>query len=226
MITGKEGFIGSHVEDIDGVIVHLDAITGISTALNSPVEAFLRNTSSTVIHLEAARQQNIKMVFASSAAAADPTNPYAASKAASEAWCEAYRHSYGVHVSILRFGNVYGPGSWHKSSCIAQMCKDAIEKGVITVKGGNQTRDFVYVEDVVKAIYQHPDGLHGVRTGQQYAIKSVAEKIAALSGAEILYQDGLDGASMDATPALELDYKPLDEGLAETWAWFTRHRSP
>jgi hypothetical protein len=120
-VTGHEGFIGSQLKPGEGkVIVHLDAITGIGEAAGQPHNTFQRNVGITADWLEEARTEGYKMVFASSAAAATPTNPYAASKAMSEMWCEVYRKTYGVHVSILRFANVYGPGSQYKTSCIAQ----------------------------------------------------------------------------------------------------------
>lgn len=229
MITGREGFIGSRlIDEVDDAIIHLDAVTGINQAKEIPAETFQRNVANTAYYLEMARQQGLKFVLASSAAAANPTNPYAASKAAAEAWCQAYRHTYETHVSILRFGNVYGPGSWYKTSCVARFCRDALEKGEIHVHGdGKQTRDLVYVDDVVKGILMHPDGLWGVRTGRQHSIIEVAEIIASLSGAKIQLSTDSFGAesSVDDSERLELNYMPLFEGLKRTWEWFKARSS-
>ncbi len=166
-VSGHEGFIGSQFlkatpEAIASVwedpplaegdtLIHLGALAGIGECLEDPQRTFVLNTADTANLLQTMRENGARMVFASSSAAANPMNPYAASKASAEAWCRAYRESYGVPVSILRFANVYGPGSMHKTSCVAQMCKDALEKRVITASGGGyQERDFVFVGDVDK----------------------------------------------------------------------------
>jgi len=234
-ITGREGFIGSHLierteTESGGVFCHLDALTGIQESLEKPSDTFSRNVANTIKWLESARYCDRPFVFASSAAAANPTNPYAASKASCEAWCQAYRHSYGLHVSILRFANVYGPGSSHKTSCVAQMCKDALEHGKIYVHGGEQCRDFVYVDDVVQAIIQHPDGLHGVRTGTTTELSQVAQALSELSGAKVVKRGEPLGADapIDDSPVVGLDYLPLGTGLKRTYTWFyeqhkTRH---
>ena len=221
MITGN-GFIAGHVQDQKDTIIHLDAITGINDCKNKPLATFMRNVSQTVTLLDQAKQEGKRFVFASSAAAADPTNPYAASKAASEAFCQAYREM-GCHVSILRFGNVYGPGSLHKTSCVAMMCREAIKNKVIYVDGdGKQTRDLVYVRDVAEAIRLAPDGTWSVRTGEQVEIWKVAEIIAELSGAMVYYSGEPGGASssVDNAPRVDIGYLDLRKGLELTYTWF------
>lgn len=249
LVTGQEGFIGGRLysrliqnrhevtspgyerriprANQPDVIAHVGAIAGIQQSLSDPKVVFEMNTRDTQRYLSIARAQQCPMVFASSAAAANPTNPYAASKAAAEAWCQAYRHSYGLTVSILRFGNVYGPGSAHKSSVVAKMCTDAIRKGEITIHGdGSQLRDFVYVEDVVDAILRYRDGLWSVRTGDLNTVARVAEIIAALSGAKIVHGDrsplDSDRPTDDAPPALiDHHYTALEDGIRDTWKWFS-----
>lgn len=223
MIVGKEGFIGSHVTDKDDTIIYLDAIPGIEDCKMRPVEAFNRNTATMANMLETARLTGKKFVYASSAAAANPNNPYAASKAAGEAWCQAYRATYSAHISVLRFANVYGPNSLHKTSCVARMCRGALKNGIIEVYGdGMQKRDFVYVKDVAKAISLAPDGLFSVRTGKQHTLKEIAELIAGLSGASIVYKDGPVGnkESTDASLRPMIDYRDVYSGIEETFEWF------
>ena len=240
LVTGSEGFIGSQFMKAEpnaivtpspiqseDILVHLGALAGVGECLSRPRTAFLLNTNTTVKLLEDVRESGAKMVFASSSAAANPTTPYAASKAASEAWCKAYRESYNVPVSILRFANVYGEGSMHKTSCVAQMCKDAL-KGKITVHGGGyQERDFVYVGDVVKALQDAPfGGEFSVRTGAYHMVYYVAKKIAELSGAEIVEGPRPPGDAdkpWDAWSQFPMKYTPLDEGLEKTWNWFKSH---
>lgn len=246
LVTGGEGFIGSRLlEQVDGdswephnngrpslhgygMVAHLGAMAGIGACLENPCGAFLMNCTDTLRLLQEAREDGwvraAGIVFASSAAAANPTNPYAASKAAMESWCQAYRHSYGVQISILRFGNVYGPGSWRKTSCVAQMCRDALDTGVITVHGkGHQTRDFVHVDDVIAGIQKAPDGLHSLRTGRPVSVRMMAETLSGICGARVVHADHIQGgseASHDDAPWLELDYTPLESGLRSTWEWF------
>ena len=76
-----------------------------------------------------------------------PVSPYGASKLAGEAYCLAYHGSWGLGTVALRFGNVYGPFSAHKTSVIAKFLDDIETSGSIVIDGdGLQTRDFIYVE--------------------------------------------------------------------------------
>lgn len=243
-VTGHEGFIGSQFlkatpEAIASVwedpplaegdtLIHLGALAGIGECLENPQRAFVLNTADTINLLETVRVNRARMVFASSSAAANPMNPYAASKASGEAWARAYRESYNVPVSILRFANVYGPGSMHKTSCVAQMCRDALQ-GAITVHGGGyQERDFVYVGDVVQALQDAPfGGEFSVRTGAYHKVFHVAKKLAEWSGAEIVSGERPPGdvdKPQDAWSQFPMEYTPLDEGLRKTWEWFSERR--
>jgi UDP-glucose 4-epimerase len=117
--------------------------------------------------LEAARHNGVKrFVFASSGAplgeceppiheemAPHPVSPYGASKLAGEGYCSAYYRTFGLKTVVLRFGNVYGPGSKNKNSVIAKFIKQAIQRQPLEIYGdGNQTRDFIYIDDIVQAI--------------------------------------------------------------------------
>ena len=72
---------------------------------------------------------------------------------AGEGYCSAYCKTFGVETVVLRFGNVYGPGSAHKNSVIAKFIKQAQNNEVLEIFGdGNQTRDFIYVKDLIDAV--------------------------------------------------------------------------
>jgi nucleoside-diphosphate-sugar epimerase len=118
--------------------------------------------------LEACRKNSVdKFVFASSGAPLGeveppiheekvprPVSPYGASKLAGEAYCNAYYKTFGIKTVVLRFGNVYGPRSSHKTSVVAKFFKRALEGLPLEIYGdGTQTRDFIYVEDLCNAIY-------------------------------------------------------------------------
>lgn len=246
LVTGSEGFIGARLmaavqgqgcdlkSDCDAGLIskgrdfthiaHMAANAGIEWCIQHPRMGFQNNVEATQHVLDIARRNEAYLAFASSSAAAHPINPYAAHKAASEALCTAYWVSYGLRVGVLRFGNVYGPGSLHKSSAIAAWCKQAYEDGEVVVHGdGHQKRDFVYVDDVVAAVLAEPEGRWGVRTGVLTSVMQAACLVAEISGAGVRYADPRPYDVMtprDDTPIYDLDYKKLSEGIEETWKWF------
>jgi UDP-glucose 4-epimerase len=156
----------SACEGIDAV-VHLAANTGVPQSILDPLEDCTANIVGTVNYLEGARAAGIRrFVLASSAAAAGdcappvhedvvphPISPYGASKLAGEAYCSAYAASYGMSAVALRFGNVYGPGSDRKQSVVAKFIREVLAGEAIVVHGdGTQARDFIYIDDLVRAI--------------------------------------------------------------------------
>lgn len=149
------------------VIVHLAANTGVPISVEKPRLDMECNVIGTFNMLEAARVHNVKrFVFASSGAPAGeveppiheelpshPVSPYGASKLAGEGYCSAYYKSFGVDTVALRFSNVYGPGSTHKSSVIAKFIKQALTGEPLVIYGdGTQSRDFIYIDDLIKAV--------------------------------------------------------------------------
>jgi UDP-glucose 4-epimerase len=148
-------------------VVHLAANTGVAPSVLEPRMDCITNVIGTFNYLEGARKAGVRrFVFASSGATigeatppiherlpAQPVSPYGASKLAGEAYCSAYARTFGVATVALRFGNVYGPGSAHKESVVAKFIRHAFAGEALPVYGdGNQTRDFVFVEDLVRAI--------------------------------------------------------------------------
>jgi len=149
------------------VILHLAANTGVEPSVRDPRRDCMINVVGTLNYLEAARFDGVKrFVFASSGASLGvseppyheelvtrPASPYGASKLSGEGYCSAYFHTFGVETVALRFGNVYGPGSGHKNSAVARFIKRAMNGEELEIYGdGTQTRDYVYVEDLMRAI--------------------------------------------------------------------------
>lgn len=148
-------------------IVHLAANTGVAISIEDPREDCLTNVVGTLNVLEAARSAGVlRVIFASSGAPAGevtppiheeivprPISPYGASKLAGEAYCNAYWRSFGVEATALRFGNVYGPGSSRKTSVVATFSR-CVQRGepLVLHGDGSQTRDFIYIGDLVEAI--------------------------------------------------------------------------
>ncbi|MCS3830954.1 nucleoside-diphosphate-sugar epimerase [Salinibacter ruber] len=149
------------------VIVHLAANTGVAPSVEDPRHDCETNVIGTLNMLEAARHQDVsRFVLASSGApigecdppiheemAPDPKSPYGASKLAGEGYCSAYYGSFNVETVALRFGNVYGPLSSHKSSVVAKFIRWARDGKVSEIYGdGHQTCDYIFTEDLVRAI--------------------------------------------------------------------------
>ncbi len=149
------------------VIVHLAANTGVGPSVENPRADMASNVVGTFNLLESARSNQVtRFIFASSGApvgeceppiheeiAPHPVSPYGASKLAGEGYCSAYYKTFGVVTVGLRFGNVYGPGSTRKNSIVAKFIKKSLRKETVEIYGdGFQTRDFIYIDDLVDAI--------------------------------------------------------------------------
>jgi UDP-glucose 4-epimerase len=189
------------------VIVHLAANTGVAPSVADPRSDCTANVIGTFNYLEAARAAGVgRFVFASSGATigeceppvhellpARPVSPYGASKLAGEAYCSAYARAFGIATVALRFGNVYGPGSEHKESVVAKFIRRALAGQPLQIYGdGAQTRDFIYLDDLIRAIERAcaVDGIGGevfqIATARE---TTVGELVAALSAA--LVAEGL-----------------------------------
>lgn len=149
------------------IIVHLAANTGVGPSVEDPRSDCMTNVIGTFNYLESARHHQIKrFIFASSGAPAGeveppiheelpphPVSPYGASKLAGEGYCSAYNRTFNIDTVALRFGNVYGPGSLHKSSVVAKFIRRALEGETLEIYGdGTQTRDFIFIDDLTDAI--------------------------------------------------------------------------
>ena len=149
------------------IIVHLAANTGVAPSIKYPRIDMSVNIIGTFNYLEASRINKVsKFIFASSGATigevdppiheelpAHPVSPYGASKLACEGYCSAYKQTFGIETIILRFGNVYGPGSDYKSSVVSKFIRRAINGEILEIYGdGKQTRDFVFIDDLIDAV--------------------------------------------------------------------------
>lgn len=180
------------------IIVHLAANTGVPKSVADPALDFQCNALGTFQMLEGARREGARrFIFASSGAPAGnatppvtettvprPISPYGASKLAGEGYCSAYAHCFGVDAVALRFSNVYGPWSSHKTSVVAKLIRAALRGQEWEIYGdGSQTRDFLYVEDLVSAILAaaETDGVGGeafqISTGREHTLLELAASL-------------------------------------------------
>ena len=251
----------ARVTDGADVIVHLAANTGVGPSVENPRRDCEMNVGGTLNMLEGARAAGVRrFVFASSGAPAGlceppitetvaprPVSPYGASKLAGEAYCSAYAVAFGVPTVALRFSNIYGPRSWRKGSVVATFIRQAMRSQPITINGdGSQTRDFIHVDDLTRAIRlaATTEGLSGelyqIATGRETSVNTLLdllrEKFRAAGLPEIELRRGERAAAdvlrnfADASKAdRELGWRPvrdLSEGLDETLDWFLRYRRP
>jgi UDP-glucose 4-epimerase len=206
--------IPNEVFDKVDSIIHLAALIDVSASVVDPVQNHEVNVNGTFNMLQAAVKHKVKkFVFASSTAvygdaeklpikesiAAHPVSPYAASKVAGEAYCSAFAHCFGLETAALRFFNIYGSGIENSpySGVITTFFKKIIRGEVLTIDGdGEQTRDFVHVNDVVKAVTLalEQDGLKGevfnVCTGVPTSINQLAATLKAITGKNIKVKHG------------------------------------
>ncbi len=172
------------------VIVHLAASTGVPQSVEDPMHDCTSNVIGVLNTLEAARQESVKrFIFASSGAPAGeveppiheevvpkPVSPYGASKLAGEAYCSAYSRTFGVECVALRFGNVYGPRSGHKTSVVAKWIGLVREGVPLEIYGdGTATRDFIFVGDLIDAVVKAGEAVSENVAGEVFQIATSRE---------------------------------------------------
>jgi UDP-glucose 4-epimerase len=244
------------------VIVHLAANTGVMPSIEDPRADCMSNVVGTLNYLEAARQAGVKrFVFASSGGTTigeaeppiheemvpHPVSPYGASKLSGEGYCSAYFRTFGVETVALRFGNVYGPLSGHKNSVVARFIKRATSGETLEIYGdGTQTRDFIYVGDLINAVRLSAtvEGVGGeifqIATSAETTVQELTEKLlpalasAGVKDVEVRYTEARRGEVRrnyaDTTKAeRRLGWRAevgLDEGLHRTVEWFMESPGP
>jgi len=151
-------------------IFHLAALVSVTKSMAEPTEAELINAVGTLNVLNAAKAADVQRLVLSSTCAVygdDPTlpktetmgpqpkSPYAISKLAAEYYCQIFNESFGLETVILRYFNIFGPRQDPSSaySGVISIFVDKLSQGLApTIFGnGQQTRDFVFVDDVVRA---------------------------------------------------------------------------
>lgn len=163
-----------------------------------------------------------------------PLSPYGVAKLAAEEYLAAWNRLHGTRHGTLRFANVYGPRQeTGLEGGVVAIFLDAMAAGAeTTIFGdGSQTRDFVHVDDVVRALLLAPGrgGVANVGSGVETTVARLHELCRGVTGAdrpprEAPAREGDVGRSvLDVSlAARELDWRPeveLDEGLRRTWDW-------
>ncbi|MFQ5607759.1 MAG: SDR family oxidoreductase [Candidatus Zixiibacteriota bacterium] len=236
-------------------VYHLAAISSVLLSVDEPANTWETNVSGTWNVLEAARRNGAKrMVFASSASVygdcsvvpfreslpLSGSSPYATSKLIGEQLCELYYRLYGLETVCLRFFSVYGPRqnpNSQYSAVIPNFATRLLKGETPTIYGdGEQTRDFIFVDDVVRAVSLAGNGTNAVGevvnigTGKQL---SVNDLLKAVQGALKTYiepefaplKPGDDPRTCADTSKAQsmLAFSPrmsVETGLARTVKWF------
>ena len=227
------------------VVFHQAGLVDVTESVVDPKASHSINATGTLNVLEAARKHDVRVVIASSAAVYgdpdtrpivesatfEPTSPYGLDKLAADQYARLYHDLYGLETVSHRYFNVYGPGQdgGDYAGVIETFLEQASNDEPITVHGdGEQTRDFVHVEDVVEAnrLAAETDAVgnaYNIGTGESVRIHRLAERIRSLtdSSSEIVHTEPREGeirhSCADVTRAREgLGYEPeisIEEGL-------------
>jgi UDP-glucose 4-epimerase len=230
------------------VVFHLAARVSVSESILYPVEYNEVNVGGTVSLMTAARDAGVRRVVLASSgtvygeqeehpvkesAPVRPPNPYAVSKIASEYYVSALGALYEIEVVMLRIFNAYGPGQAVPPShppVIPHFIKQALSGSTPTIFGsGRQTRDFIYISDVVDALTTAGlvDDVNGliinVGTGEEVSINDLLKRVEKHLGRRVLslHNPGQSGGVSRLVADTELAQKTLgfrakvdiDEGL-------------
>lgn len=234
------------------VVFHCAASVGNKRSIDHPIEDSEINVLGTLRVLEAARYEGARKIVSASSAGIfgelktlpideshpiDPDTPYAASKLCSEKLCLAYSKLYDIEAVCLRYFNVYGLNQRFDAygNVIPIFAFKLFNGKPITIFGdGNQTRDFVSVNDVVQAniqaaMTQGVSGAFNIASGTSISINNLVELIAETSGItpKIVYSDKRPGDVLHSLAKIQFakesfGYAPktsLEEGLKEYLCW-------
>ena len=238
--------------DID-YIFHLAAMASVPLSVEKPEECNDVNVNATVRLLKSAADNDVKkVVFSSSSAVYGenrnmplketeplmPTSPYAASKASCEVYLKSFYESYGLNYTALRYFNVFGPKQDKNSqyaAVIPNFISALLEGQQAEIYGdGEQTRDFVYVKDIVRANIaagkSDYNGVVNIASGEKLTINRLYEivKDTLQSDLEPKYlperpgdiKHSLADTSNMEKINLKIDSSDFEKQLSETVNWF------
>ena len=254
LVTGSvtdASLVCSCAAGCDGIF-HQAAIASVPASVRDPVGTHEVNCTGTVQVLEAARKTGTKSVVMASSAAVygdapalpktesmvpEPKSPYAIHKCTGEYYGQVYASLYGLKTVSLRYFNVYGPRqnpSSPYSGVISRFASDALQGTPLTIFGdGTQTRDFVYVADVVnaniRAMESDAQGVFNIGTGLETDLLTLGEMIQSCTGNSpaVTFEPAREGdihrscadiAKAESAFGFVPEYS-LQKGLEETLMW-------
>ncbi|AAM01938.1 TPA: SDR family oxidoreductase [Methanopyrus kandleri] len=235
-------------------VIHLAAQVNVRYSMESPFVDARINALGTLNLVSLAAEHDVeRFVYASSGGAVygepeylpvdeeHPTRPisnYGVSKLAGEYYVRVYAERDGFEYVILRYANVYGPRQDPRGEAgvIPIFLLRAARGEPLTIFGdGEQTRDFVFVEDVARVTaeaVERGDGVYNIGTGRETSVNDIVNAVKAVTGVdvEVVYEDPRPGEVrriyLDPSRAREeLGFEPrvdLEEGIERTWEWIRR----
>jgi UDP-glucose 4-epimerase len=252
-ITNRDA-VRKAVKDVD-YIFHMAAMISVPESMEKPIECVEINTTGTLVVLEEAARAGVKkMCFSSSAAnygdnpvvpkietmLPEPKSPYAITKLDGEYYCDMFSREGRLATGVMRYFNVFGPrqdpGSAY-AAAVPIFIDKAAKNETITVFGdGEQTRDFIYVKDIVAAnvfLAMNPtdSGFFNVAYGGRLTINDLAQKIIELTGSssKLEYAPERSGDVKHSMASVEkitaAGFEPtsnFDEGLQATIDFFMK----
>jgi dTDP-glucose 4,6-dehydratase len=236
------------------VIYHLAAFTHAGKSWLRASECFRTNVEGTLLLIDSLNRSNLNchLVYGSTSevygnssspqsaanSQIDPLSPYASSKLAGEHACRVYAAAGLISLTVVRMFNIYGPGQ-SPDRIIPEAIVSALRERNLVVSRGTQTRDFIYLDDVVAGLLKLGESaprevrLVDLASGMPVTIRSTVEHIYSAIGCHARPRFGelkertneLWSVSGDPTTLRLLlgAVKPLDSGLEETIAWYRAH---
>ncbi len=232
-------------------VVHLAAQVSVAKSIENPLKDAQLNIVGLLNILQLAKTYGVKkFIFASSAAIygnnvnipleeteqPNPISPYGLSKWIGEQYCTFESHASELETVCLRFSNVYGPRQTDEGEggVISIFTSQILKNETLQVHGdGNQTRDFIYVEDVAAAIYRAAHspvyGVFNLSTNTEESIRDILRYLEKFHGEKInytftkpregdIYRSSLQNKRIGEILGWLPRYK-LEEGLKKTYAW-------
>ena len=252
----KEDICNANLDDLtSGIdyIFHLAAMASVPLSVENPIECNEINVNATVKLLKSAVNNEVKkIVFSSSSAVYGenkniplkeseypmPTSPYAASKASCEMYLKSFYESYGLNYVALRYFNVFGPKQDKNSqyaAVIPNFITAILEGKQPEIYGdGEQTRDFVYVGDIVKAninaCLSDFNGIVNIASGEKITINRLYEIVKTTLDSDLTpkylskrsgdIKHSLADTSNMKNINLQIDSSDFDKQLSKTVKWF------
>jgi UDP-glucose 4-epimerase len=233
------------------LVCHLAAQIDVRASVASPAADAQANVVGTVNVLEAARLAGARVLFASSGGALygrdapvpshedvlpKPESPYGTAKYCAECYIGLYNRLHGTSHSVMRLANVYGPRQdpAGDAGVITTFCARALASMRPTIYGdGTQTRDYVYVGDVVAAFLaaagRAESGTWNIGTAMEVSVRDLVEIIARIAGRELspVFAAARPGELARSVLAVDLSASelgwraatPLTEGIRRVYQW-------
>lgn len=235
------------------VVFHLAAQLNLRRSLDNPVFDAKQNVIGSLNLFESAVKAGVEhIIFISTGGAMFnqgpfpsaetdkpiPDSPYGNAKLAIENYLlNYYKNIKGIKATVLRLANVYGPRQDAKGEAgvVAIFANCLLQRQTPTINGdGRQTRDFIYVDDAVRAcllsLEKKPEGVFHIGTGKETTVNEIAKQLIHLSGKKVTPKTApaivgearrsvLDSRLAQKTLKWKVETS-LSDGLEKTWKWF------